>query len=308
MASVSSAAREYFGGFSGCRRSRYSRISGRLWKRQPLASATSSTPRPSQSRTSSSSKRAQRVGPSSSSNSVRMSRSGIGCWAQMSAVSRTRLASCVFMDLRQILGRGRPAGFGLRCRASPRRADTLATGCWRASCCCVLASLAGPPTAAATGLSTRPRCTALRAGGRDCAGLARIVPKRCASCEPGVQPIARHLLPRRGQIGRRRALELQRLAARRMREAEPRRMQGLARHAQRRRAAVQRVGHQRMAARRQVDADLVRAAGVQRAAHGAARRRAAASALDVGARRLAATPPPPCARAIAGRGRSARRR
>ena len=36
MASVSSAARLYFGGFSGFRRSRYSRISGRLWKRQPV--------------------------------------------------------------------------------------------------------------------------------------------------------------------------------------------------------------------------------------------------------------------------------
>jgi len=44
MASVSSTAREYLGGFSGCSRSRNSRSSGRLWKRQPDAIATSSTP------------------------------------------------------------------------------------------------------------------------------------------------------------------------------------------------------------------------------------------------------------------------
>ena len=97
MASVSIAAREYLGGFSGCSRSRNSRISGRLWKRQPEASATSSTPRSSQSRVSSSSRLRSVSAPTWSSNSTRSSRSGMGLSAQMSAVSRTRFASDVFM-------------------------------------------------------------------------------------------------------------------------------------------------------------------------------------------------------------------
>jgi hypothetical protein len=41
---------------------------------------------------------------------VRMSRIGIGCCAQMSAVSRTRFASCVFMDFVHILGQVRGPG------------------------------------------------------------------------------------------------------------------------------------------------------------------------------------------------------
>jgi hypothetical protein len=38
-----------------------------------------------------------------------MSRSGIGCCAQMSAVSRTRFASCVFMNSVHILAGFVPA-------------------------------------------------------------------------------------------------------------------------------------------------------------------------------------------------------
>ena len=101
-------------------RSRNSRISGRLWKRQPVDSGTSSTPRPSQSRTSSSSSARSVSGPISSAKSVRMSRSGIGCCAQMSAVSRTRFASCVFMKLRSLSAGG--AGMWVRgSRNQPRR-------------------------------------------------------------------------------------------------------------------------------------------------------------------------------------------
>jgi NAD(P)H-dependent FMN reductase len=98
MASVSIAAREYFGGFSGCSRSRYSRISGRLWKRQPLASATSSTPRSCPVVDQFVEQHAHRVGADLVvEQHARMSRSGSGAGAQMSAVSRTRLASEVFM-------------------------------------------------------------------------------------------------------------------------------------------------------------------------------------------------------------------
>ena len=53
-----------------------------------------------------------------------------------------------------------------------------------------------------------------------------------------------------------------------MLERQPCGMQRLPRHAQRRRAAVERVGHQRMPARGQVHADLVGAPGVQGAAQG----------------------------------------
>ena len=97
MASVSSAARVYRGGFSGCSRSRYSRIWGLLWKRQPLATVTSSSPRGAHSCCSSASNRRRVSAPSSSANSTRMSRSVSGEWEQSKAVSRTRLACAVFM-------------------------------------------------------------------------------------------------------------------------------------------------------------------------------------------------------------------
>jgi hypothetical protein len=85
------------GGFSGCRRSRYSRISGRLWKRQPLATCTSSTPRWAQS----SAQLQQQVLMVSAPSIVVEQHAHLahrqGCCAQIRAVSRTRLASAVFM-------------------------------------------------------------------------------------------------------------------------------------------------------------------------------------------------------------------
>mmetsp|Transcript_42326 Transcript_42326/g.99429 ORF Transcript_42326/g.99429 Transcript_42326/m.99429 type:complete len:417 (-) Transcript_42326:2726-3976(-) len=75
--------------------------------------------------------------------------------------------------------------------------------------------------------------------------------------------------PGLGQIGGQRRLQPQGLTGDRMAEAEPGRMQGLTGQAQRRRAAVERVGQQRMAAVHQVDADLMGPAGVQHAMHGA---------------------------------------
>jgi zinc protease len=75
---------------------------------EPEASATSSQPRPCQSPASSSSRLRSVSGPTCSSNSASSSRSGNGAWAQISAVSRTRFASCVFMDFFYILGRRKP--------------------------------------------------------------------------------------------------------------------------------------------------------------------------------------------------------
>src|SRR5690606_21718155 len=97
IASVSISAREYRGGFSGCSRSRYGDICGVLWKRQPVASAASWTPRPCQSWRNSSSSARTVSAATSSSKRRRNSAMLIGCWAHSSAASMTILASCVFI-------------------------------------------------------------------------------------------------------------------------------------------------------------------------------------------------------------------
>src|SRR6185369_5609657 len=128
MASVSSTARVYLGGFSGCSRSRYSRISGRLWKRQPLATWTSSTPRWVHSFCRSASSALIVSAPSSSLNSTRNSRNGNGCCEQIKAVSRTRFASVVFM----VLPIREKAPSGAQIKGRFRFAATQATrGCAR---------------------------------------------------------------------------------------------------------------------------------------------------------------------------------
>src|SRR5574343_649096 len=89
MARVSRTAREYFGGFSGFRRSRKGRYSARVRKRQPEASWISSTGRSAHSsRNSSSSLRRVSV-DSSSSNIFFISLGVIGSRAASSAASST---------------------------------------------------------------------------------------------------------------------------------------------------------------------------------------------------------------------------
>jgi hypothetical protein len=79
------------------RRSRYGRINGALWKRQPVAIAVSSTPRPFQSVRSSSSSTRTVSAFSSSLKSRRNSATDNGCSDVSRAASRTTLASCVFI-------------------------------------------------------------------------------------------------------------------------------------------------------------------------------------------------------------------
>ncbi len=102
--------------------------------------------------------------------------------------------------------------------------------------------------------------------------------------------------------------DVDRLAARGMREGQPRRVQELAAQPVEAGRAVVGVAADRVADRLQVDADLVRAAGLQ--AHAQQRRAARSAALDLevrdrrrAARRCRST----CACARAGRGRSAPR-
>ena len=100
MASVSSVARLYLGGFSGCRRSSHSRSSGRLCTRQPVARQTSSMPLFSHSQAISCSSWRMVSASSMSSNSARISRNGSGCAAQSRAVSSMRLACVEFIRAR----------------------------------------------------------------------------------------------------------------------------------------------------------------------------------------------------------------
>ena len=100
MASVSSVARLYLGGFSGCRRSSHSRSSGRLCTRQPVARQTSSMPLFSHSKAISCSSWRMVSASSMSSNSARISRNGSGCAAQSRAVSSMRLACVEFIRAR----------------------------------------------------------------------------------------------------------------------------------------------------------------------------------------------------------------
>ena len=75
-----------------------------------------------------------------------------------------------------------------------------------------------------------------------------------------------------------------------MGERQPRRMQRLARQAQGRSAAVERVRHQGMPMRGQMNADLVRAPAVQHAVHGRDRTPVdigLGQGIDIGPRRLA---------------------
>src|SRR5574343_1019582 len=91
LARVSRTAREYFGGFSGFRRSRKGRYSARVRKRQPEASWISSTGRSAHSsRNSSSSLRRVSV-DNSSSNIFFISLGVIGSRAASSAASSTLL-------------------------------------------------------------------------------------------------------------------------------------------------------------------------------------------------------------------------
>ena len=132
MARVSITAREYFGGFSGLSRSRYSRISGRLCSRHPVASATSSTPRPSHSRVNSSSSERKVSGPTASANRTRMSRKGNGWLAQIRAVSRTRFASWLFMGFVHIFGRIWTGGSSAATRAQHVGRSVLLMRAWLA--------------------------------------------------------------------------------------------------------------------------------------------------------------------------------
>src|SRR5574343_1015002 len=91
MARVSRTAREYFGGFSGFRRSRKGRYSARVRKRQPEASWISSTGRSAHSSHNSSSSLRRVSVDSSSSNIFFISLGVIGSRAASSAASRTLL-------------------------------------------------------------------------------------------------------------------------------------------------------------------------------------------------------------------------
>src|SRR5574343_322954 len=122
MARVSRTAREYFGGFSGFRRSRKGRYSARVRKRQPEASWISSTGRSAHSsRNWSSSLRRVSV-DNSSSNIFFMSLGIIGSRAASNAASSTfltRLGSIALLQdhfrfARTQIDVDRRKGFGLR--------------------------------------------------------------------------------------------------------------------------------------------------------------------------------------------------
>src|SRR6266571_6309734 len=90
-------------------RSRYFCNVARVWKRQPLAVATSSTPRSFQSSRNSSSSRRIVSAPISSSNILRSSEIGSGCWAASSAASITVFTSLgLSMGELYVDGRERP--------------------------------------------------------------------------------------------------------------------------------------------------------------------------------------------------------
>src|SRR5262245_54147951 len=91
IASVSSTAREYRGGFCGLSRSTNGWYSGRARKRQPDATWVSSTPLSCQSSRISSSRPRSVSWEYSLSKSFLNSASGSGSWATRSTVSSTRL-------------------------------------------------------------------------------------------------------------------------------------------------------------------------------------------------------------------------
>src|SRR5664279_5256088 len=235
MDRVSMTAREYRGGRSGLRRDRYDAISDRLWKRQPVASDTSSMPRPAQSRPSSASRSRIVSGPISSANNAPRSRKAMGCDEQMSAASRTRLASSVFMSFRYSYSLGRIAGrqssrlerggsgSNSACRSS---GGTL--GCERVSM--VLSNALGLHGSARRLFASKSTTAIVANRGRS--GLA-----------------ADHPLPWPGQIVGQGRDEGQRLAARRVDEAKLGGVQRLALDAQRGPSAIEPVSHQRPSTR-----------------------------------------------------------
>src|SRR5574343_537452 len=108
LARVSRTAREYFGGFSGFRRSRKGRYSARVRKRQPEASWISSTGRSAHSSRNSSSSLRKVSDENSSSNIFFMSLGVIGSRAASNAASSTlltRLGSTVMhSDINRLKG------------------------------------------------------------------------------------------------------------------------------------------------------------------------------------------------------------
>ena len=197
----------------GCRRSRNSRISGRLW---------SASPRPGHQLHAAAfpvarqlvEQGAQGVGPNSA-NRLRMSRSVSGWVAQISAVSRTRLASWVFIDSSKPWAQA-PA-------PSARARRTVRWTAWVGEHC-------------AWG-GAAPRSWGDPQRGRRL-NQPSISPSR-------VSQILDHASARSGGRGR---LEAAGGAGVGMREAQARGMQGLAWEAQRRRAAVDGIRQQRVTA------------------------------------------------------------
>ena len=238
--------------------------------------------------------------PSSSANSARMSRSGSGWLEQMSAVSRTRLASRVFMIVVKSSAASRRGG---RARPGTRR---VRQGLPAAVACTLGCGHVSIGLAERFGRASRRRAGPFASR----AGIAPIVATRGrrrvrSSAGPAGDDAQ---VPGVSEVCRRRAI--------RSASGSPERGCANASRAacsawrcmpSAGRAAVERVADQRMAARREVDADLVGAAGVQRAAQRARSRRSRASAR----RRCApACPTPTTAMRDArpsGRGRSARR-
>src|SRR5262249_26487059 len=153
------------------------------------------------------------------------------CWVQISAVSRTRLASAVFIVL--------------SCGRAPREA--LPFWAWGLS---LLAPLRVPP-----GRSSGCRAGSAILGGRR--RLAREPFRFIVTQPPGG--------PGGAQVGGRRRVESKGRTRDRMREREPQRVQRLSRQARGGGAAVERVAHQGMPHVGGMYPDLVRAPGLQRA-------------------------------------------